>query len=843
MNPRYVPYPLLLLIVAAAYFGAAEIGLSQAFLHANVSPVWPPTGFAIAAVWWLGYRISPAILLGAFLANLATGVPIATAGGIAVGNMLEAVTAVFLLHRFVGLRSPFYRAQDAAKFVLIAGALSTTVSATIGNVSLCLGGAAAWANFGPLWLTWWFGDGVGALVVAPLLLTWIEKPFEHWPLRRLAEAALLLVSLSVVAFIILGGVSTSKTVNYFLWRLIYVFLLWAAFRFGPRGVATTIALFSGIAVWATKQGFGPFVGDSPNETLLLLQIFVASIAITFLLLAAIVTERKSAQQMLADRLHEIEAMMEVLPVGLFVAQDRTGARIIGNHAAREFLRMERGADANLSLSAPPDEPPTHFKVFKDGKELLPEELPLQRAAAEGVAVRNLELDVLFSDGAVKHELISTLPLFDRDGAPRGAVASMMDITERKRAEEEREHLLVREQSMRVEAERTNRLKDEFLATISHELRTPLNAILGWSHLLRGAKIDGATVSRALETIERNAKSQAQLIEDLLDVSRITSGKLRLDIKPIDLASVIKAAIDSVQHAADAKEIQLQMIIDPAASHIRGDTARLQQVVWNLLSNAIKFTSTGKLVQVRLDRTDSMAQITVSDTGEGISPEFLPYVFDRFRQADGTITRGYGGLGLGLAIARHLVELHGGSIEAQSAGLGQGASFTVRLPLVTVLATASLPTVQSSEATSQEETLAGPSLLILYGLRILAVDDEPDMRDMLKLMLEQCGADVITAASAREAFEVLPGFKPDVLVCDIGMPEEDGYSLIRKVRALEPRQGGNTPAIALTGYVRVEERMQALEAGYQMFVPKPVEVNELTSMIASLVGRIERGTGI
>jgi len=412
-----------------------------------------------------------------------------------------------------------------------------------------------------------------------------------------------------------------------------------------------------------------------------------------------------------------------------------------------------------------------------------------------------------------------------------------DITERKRAEEERELLLAREREARAEAEAANRIKDEFLATVSHELRTPLTAILGWATMLRAGGLDEPTLARSLEIIERNGRAQAQLIEDLLDVSRIVSGKLRLDVQPVDLVSVIGAAVDSVCPAADAKEIRLRMVMDPAAGPVRGDAVRLQQVVWNLLSNAVKFTAIGGRVEVRLERTDSAAQVTVSDTGEGIDPDFLPYVFDRFKQADGTKTRRHGGLGLGLAIARHLMEMHGGSVEASSEGAGKGATFTAKIPLVAVHTAGASPPLPQESAAS-EATPEGTGRANLYGLRVLAVDDEPDMREMLRAVLERYGTDVMTAASAGEALDALPGWKPDVLVCDIGMPEEDGYSLIKKVRRLKPDQGGDTPAVALTGYVRVEERMRALAAGYQMFVPKPVEADELASIIASLVGRAE-----
>lgn len=403
------------------------------------------------------------------------------------------------------------------------------------------------------------------------------------------------------------------------------------------------------------------------------------------------------------------------------------------------------------------------------------------------------------------------------------------VIERKNAEAERERALEREQAARTEAETANRVKDEFLATVSHELRTPLNAILGWSSMLVSGKLSKADAQNALETITRNARSQAQIIEDILDVSRTVSGKLRLDVRPIDLISVIKAAIDVVSPAATAKGVQLQLLLDPAADRIQGDSARLQQVIWNLLTNAVKFTPKGGQVEVRLRRVDSVAEIRVSDTGEGISKEFLPFVFDRFHQADGSTTRRHGGLGLGLAIARHLVEMHGGTITAESEGIGHGATFTLRVPIAALRTTPLAP----SELTAAPQEPVRNEEHHLKGLRVLAIDDEADVRDMLTRLFEEYGANILTASSAAEGLATMAGWKPHVLISDIGMPDEDGYAFIRKVRSLPPGQGADTPAIALTGYVRVEERMRALEAGFQMFVPKPVETHELISLIGDL----------
>jgi signal transduction histidine kinase/ActR/RegA family two-component response regulator len=407
-----------------------------------------------------------------------------------------------------------------------------------------------------------------------------------------------------------------------------------------------------------------------------------------------------------------------------------------------------------------------------------------------------------------------------------------EIAERQRAEELLRLSLLAEQMARAEAETANSMKDEFLATVSHELRTPLNAIIGWSHLIRSGSLDKATLARAVETIDRNAKSQAQLIEDILDVSRMITGKLRLNNAPVDIASVINAAIDSVQLAVDSKDLHLKVTLDPSARHTLGDSSRLQQVVWNLLANAIKFTPTGGRIEVKVERARGGLQIRVSDTGKGIHPEFLPFIFDRFRQADGTTTRQHGGLGLGLAIVRQLVELHGGTIQAESAGEGKGATFTIRLPLA--------PSPQRGKRVAKvkaksltKNTAAFTSLPSLTDVRVLLVDDDVDTLQILGVMLADTKATVQTATSASEALEILEWFEPDVLVSDLAMPGEDGYSLINKIRALETKRGKQIPAVALTSYVRVEDRARALSAGFNMFVPKPVQLTELVTTIANL----------
>jgi PAS domain S-box-containing protein len=407
--------------------------------------------------------------------------------------------------------------------------------------------------------------------------------------------------------------------------------------------------------------------------------------------------------------------------------------------------------------------------------------------------------------------------------------------ERKRAETELARLLLRERTARADAEQANRLKDEFLATVSHELRTPLNAIMGWSRMLRGGRLDAESSSHALEVIERNAWAQKQIIEDILDVSRVITGKLHLNLSPVDLVSVVEGALDAVRPALEAKAIRIKKEIDPHIRIVSGDADRLQQVVWNLLSNAAKFTSAGGQIEVDLRRNSNSIQIQVSDTGPGIDPNFLPYVFERFRQADGSTTRTHGGLGLGLAIVRHLVELHGGSIKAENRKEGSGAIFTFSLPLPSgELRIEDVPGAQPRLTDAPSES---PDLT---GIRVLVVDDETDALDLITMELAACGAKVTAFVSAAEALENLEGSEFDILISDIGMPNQDGYEFIRKVRAREAAaKAKKVPAVALTAYARVQDRMRALLAGYDTHVAKPIETNELVTVTASLVGRLTK----
>ncbi|QFS46923.1 ATP-binding protein [Nostoc sphaeroides] len=414
----------------------------------------------------------------------------------------------------------------------------------------------------------------------------------------------------------------------------------------------------------------------------------------------------------------------------------------------------------------------------------------------------------------------------------GIIAQLLvvsrDITKQKQAEAEREQLFLREQAAREQAQTANRIKDEFLAVLSHELRSPLNPILGWSRLLRNGTLNAAKTAIALETIERNAKLQAQLIEDLLDISRILSGKLNLQMAPVNLASTIEAAIETVRLAAEAKSIEIQRLFDPNIGHILGDSARLQQVFWNLLTNAVKFSFAGGRVEIRLECRDSQAQITVSDTGKGINPDFIPYVFESFRQADATTTRKFGGLGLGLAIVRHLVELHGGTVQVDSPGEGQGATFNVRFPLMKAQG--------SSQKVQKDSSFFTFNTSPLTGIRLLIVDDDEDIRDFLGFVLEQAGAEVCIVTSAIEALQAIEQSPPDILLSDIGMPEMDGYMLIRQIRAMPPEQGGQILALALSAYAGEVNRKQAQDAGFQQHVAKPIDPDTLIAVILDIIAK-------
>ena len=1354
-------YGLALALTVIVYFVAGKFGLSLASVHTNVSPVWPPTGLALAAVLLFGVRVWPGVFVGALLVNLTTPISLAACVAIAIGNTLEAVAAGAAL-RALGFRDSLERARDLFRFVCVVVAC-TMLDATVGNVSLVLFHSAQWAQFPLLWLTWFLGDLTGAVTVTPLALTWLAGE-GHWlPRRRYVEATALILLLSASAMVTFASRAPTAVKYYPLSRLLIPFLLWASFRLGRRGVTVAIAVVSAFAIWGTSHGSGPFISTTANESLLTLQLFLSSNAVTFLALVTVVeerrlaeaqrqqdqrrteanlavtrilaespevnvalerilttvgntlewefgcvwlpdvegrmvrsvatwqsankapqfekvcnerafepgvglpgrvwrsltpawirdvtqddnfpraatatqeglhaafafpilfkreflgvmeflsseirqpdqpvlamfagigsqigqfikrkraeealresearyrsvidalpaavyttdaagkitmfnqaavelsgrvpevgtdswcvtwklyhpdgtpmphdecpmatalktgeavrgqeaiaerpdgsrvsfvpyptplhdssgklvgainmlvdiTDRKRAEAQLRDREQRLSAFFSTAAVGVavltpdarFEQVNDTFCRIVG-YSRAELLKMD-----NASLTHPDDIPLMDQKleavlsdrmprfelekryIRKDGTQIwvqnsvsltrdgagkplnlvvlcqditarkrtetalkqsehelteffenaseaihwvgpnqtilrankaelrmlgysadeyigrdiadfhldkegigeifarlqagetvqayasqmiakdgsirdvvinssgyfengdfvhsrcftrdvtdetraekalrhlaaivettddaviskdlngiitswnpaaqklygytaeeaigqpvtimIPPERPDEEPAIlarlrRGERIDHYETIRIAKDGRRLHVSLTVSPIQDATGKIVGASKIARDITQQKKAQNEIARLLTAERAARQEAEVASRTKDEFLATLSHELRTPLTAMLGWLTILRSHKLDQKTTQHAIETIERNAKAQAQLIEDLVDVSRIVGGKLNLEVGPTELYPVIDAAVEVVRPAADAKHISIKLNYDPTVGPVSGDSVRLQQIVWNLLSNAVKFTPSGGSVFIDYRRKGAFAEVVVRDTGIGIAPDFLPHVFERFRQAESAATRSHRGMGLGLAIVRHLVELHGGTVSVESAGENQGSIFTIHLPLATT--PKALPALVVAHDANGEPAKA------LNGLRILLVEDEPDARELLAILLQGSGATVEAVDSATSALQRLPLFIPDVLVSDIGLPRESGYDLIRQIRAMSS-DVNKIPAIALTAFATENDRKMSLSAGFQAHLAKPVEPSDLLNTIKVVI---------
>src|SRR5688500_13391954 len=676
---RPVPLIARITLLALVYFAAAKLGLSLAALHSNVTPIWPPTGIAIAALLIFGRRVWPGIFLGALAVNVLTDIPVGSAFGIAVGNTLEAVVAVWLLQRVARWRNSLDSVADVMRFVGCAAILAPMVSATIGNLSLRLGGAAEWATFWPFWLTWWIGDGFGALIVAPFILSW------RWPGELKAEhgveIAVLLSLHLLVVMIVFGGWFPGPVKTYPLAYLSLPFLLWAALKFDLRVVLSGRVLRVSVAVRGARRGYGPWVQASPNVTLILLITFVGTSSLMTLVVSAVTSERRKAEadksklgselELQRRRIEQLVAHVPGVVWEAWAKPDVASQRIdfVSSHVEKllGYSQEEWLSTPNFWLTI----------VHPKDKERAAREAAAIFESGKGGTSR---FRWLRKDGSTVWVEAQSVVVCDESG-PVGMRGVTMNITAAVQAEIERAELLDRESQAREEAEEASRLKEEFLATVSHELRTPLNAVVGWSRLVRSGQLDKEGMAHALEVIERNASAQRQIIEDVLDVSRIITGKLRINTQRVDLLLVIHAAIDAVRPAAEAKEIDLRTHFEAPDTIVRADIERLQQILWNLLANAVKFTPQRGTVDLYLRQHGSLAQISIEDSGPGIPSEFLPRIFERFSQADGSSTRKHGGLGLGLAIVRHLVELHGGTVSAGNRNKNGGAVLTVSLPAI------------------------------------------------------------------------------------------------------------------------------------------------------------------
>jgi PAS domain S-box-containing protein len=516
---------------------------------------------------------------------------------------------------------------------------------------------------------------------------------------------------------------------------------------------------------------------------------------------------RSTAAALGEQLRLTRTITDNATAALFM-EDRDGGCIFMNPAAEAMFGFSFAELRHRKLHE------IIHHTRPDGRPFPMRECPIFHALQGRNHIRGYE-DVFFRKGGERFPVLCAASAIYREGRQVATVLEVRDVTEQKQIEEEREHLLTSERAARGEAERAARVKDEFIATLSHELRTPLNAIVGWTGILLRKAVD-PDAAQALRIIDRNAHAQAQMVEDLLDMNRILAGKLHLRVQPTDLGALVKSAAASLEPAARAKQIRLETVLARAGT-VQGDPGRLQQVVWNLLSNALKFTPKGGCVRALVRRMEASVEIVVADTGQGLRADFVPHVFERFRQADSSTTRRHGGLGLGLSLVRHIVELHGGTVRAESEGEGRGATFTASLPLV------------PGEEVEAEN---------LRGIKVLVVDDEEEARELVRRLLSEREAEVIAAESAAEALAKVEQLRPDVLLSDIGMPDQDGYYLIRAVRTLGSEHGGKTPAAALTAFARPEDRARALRAGYQMHLAKPVDPGELVAVVASLAASAE-----
>jgi PAS domain S-box-containing protein len=804
-------------VVAVAYVAAAEVGFRAAFVAEQVTTVWAPTGIAIASLLIWGPRLWPAIWLGAFAVNAATNAPMWTAFVLATGNTLEAALATYALRRVPQFAFSFRRVSDVLTFGGIAVVASPAVSATIGTATLCAAGVQSWARFAGLWFDWWLGDALGALVVAPAILTLAVGPrLQRRDVLRLTAFVAASLVITHLAFSPLLGLG-AHAVEYVAFPLVIA----AALIGGPSVSAAVVLASAVVTIWNTIGGAGPFAGIELHQNLILLQTFTGVLAGTAMLLSAAIAERKASglrEIDSADTLRHREEMLRLAQRAGGVATFEWDFQHQLANCSPEFFEMF-GLPSRDGVMQGAEW--AQF-VHPDDRERMAAHLARALARTEPAAS---DYRIIRADG-VERWLTYTGQIRD---TPAGArmLGTVADITDRKRMES-----ALRE--AKDSAESANQLKDQFLATLSHELRTPLNAILGYARMLQTDSIAPEKRPRAIDIIERNAAAQNQLIEDLLDISRITRGQVRLEPKPTSIDAVLREAVEGVRPAAEAKRIALDVNIEPDAGMISADATRLQQVFWNLLTNAVKFTAPGGRVTASVRRvSDDDVEVTVIDTGEGITAEFLPFVFEPFRQADSKLAGGHRGLGLGLAISRQLVELHGGTIRANSDGVGQGATFAVRLPRQGD-SDANALTQMAVAPGDRTPATTGDSKLLLEGIDILLVDDDEQTLTLFRDSLEAAGAIVRAVMTAADALREHDHRPPDLLVTDLGLPGMDGLKLLQAIRTKSP----NIPAVAVTGYARLGDRARALGSGFQAHVSKPIEPASFVQKLAAAVSRVE-----
>jgi signal transduction histidine kinase/integral membrane sensor domain MASE1/ActR/RegA family two-component response regulator len=843
--------------IAAAYWAAAKLGLSLAFEAEQVSAVWPPSGIALAALFVFGVRAWPGVALGAFVANVTAHEPVATAAGIAVGNTLEAVAGATLLAAF-GFRPAIDRVRDALSLLVFSAGASTMLAAAIGVTSLCLGGVKPWTAFPTLFRVWWLGDASGVLVVAPLLLTWPSLRRFARERRRLGEAIALCASLLIVGcFVFLRRIAPDEHPHAQEY-LVFPLMIWAAVRFGPPVASPVAVVVSGIALAGTLLGAGPFGGEDLVEKLILLQLFMVVVAITGLVLAASVAERDAAERHRAAGTAVTNVLVQSASVGdaapriLQTVCEALGWDVGGLWIVDASAGVLRCVTSwhRPSKARPAFESATRRITFAPGVGLpgrvwtsgaplwiadvvTDPNFPRAPEAARDGLHGAFGFPVLLGS-----RVLGVIEFFSQDVRAAepdlldfmGALGSQLGLLiDRKLAEEERDRLLAREQDARERAENLyreaheqDRRKDEFLAMLGHELRNPLAPLRNAVHLLGVPGASPASLERAREVMERQIDTLRRLVDDLLDVSRITRGKIQLSIGRVDLVNVVHAAVETVRPMVESQRHALSVSVRDGAMEIDGDATRLEQVLANLLNNAAKYTEPGGRIWIDVARDGDAACVRVRDTGIGIAPELLPRVFEMFTQADRSLARSKGGLGIGLTLVRRLVELHGGTVTAHSDGVGRGSEFLVRLP-----ARSGSPAADRAPADAPASVPSGGTRR-----RVLVVDDNGDAAETLAAVLRAWGHDACTARDGPSALEVAARFAPDTFLLDIGLPGMDGYELARRLRADERHRAALL--VALTGYGQAEDRRLSREAEIDHHLVKPVDLEEL----ARLLHRVE-----
>jgi PAS domain S-box-containing protein len=798
-----------ILVTAAVYFAAAKLGLRLAFVAEQVTVVWPPTGIALAALVVFGPRLWPGIALGAFAANATANETLAMAAAIATGNTLEGVAAAWMLRR-LDFRPQLDRLRDVLALTAAGALVSPIVSATIGVVSLCAGGLESWKDSWSLWSVWWLGDAIGALIVAPLLLVW-SKSVRSFDRQHWDELAALLVASCFANLVLFAGTPSLGLRGYPLHYVVFPFVVWAALRLRQAGTTAVTCAASCIAIWSTAHGLGPFAMGTIQESLLMCQLFMGVVAATGLLLGAAIAERDAAWARQRSDLAALETSegrlrlaLEAGRLGVWEWDIPTGT-VQWTDNLETIHGLPHGSFGG-TLAA------FQALVHPDDRPRVDE--AIRKALEEGESYDN-EFRTIWPDGSLHWVAAKGTMIADAEGRPLRLVGTATEVTERRRLDRQ-----LRERA--EELAEADRRKDEFLAMLAHELRNPLAPLSTSLHLIA---TNPAERERSLEMAERQVRHLVRLVDDLLDVSRISRGKVTLQREPVSLADVVDHAVEVARPLIEAQGHALTVSLPSEPVRLIADPVRLAQVIANLLNNAANYTPPGGSIWVTAETAGDELTLRVRDTGMGLKPELVPRIFDLFVQGESTLDRTSGGLGIGLTLAKGLVELHGGRVEAHSGGVGQGSEFIVRLP------TLSAGLVEPSPVRA-----AGSTPMPANPIRILIVEDNHDTAESLSTLLGMWGHEVKIAFDGVSALAAAQSFKPDMILSDLGLPGMDGYELASRLRQ-EPAFG-RVVLVALSGYGREEDRQRSLQAGFDHHQAKPLDV----AWLYGLVGRVAAARG-